>query len=309
MVKLSPPVTFFLGIDGGGTKTQCVVGDETRVLGSARAGGCNIVRVGEELARKHLHAAIHEACRVARIMPQQVATACVGVAGVTATGVPEKIKAIVAEALRGQIEVVGDMDIALEAAFGDGPGVIVIAGTGSIALGRDKDGRTARVGGWGYAISDEGSAYWIGRELVRRALHKWTDGDSALPALVRNAWNVHAIDDVVRLANASPPPDFAALFPALMKAANDGDSTARGILQDAAMDLAVLAEELIGRLWGPAPPDVQVATAGGVFAQAAVLRDWFFALLGEWPTASIVPVREVVEPVQGALTRARRAVR
>src|SRR5512138_830632 len=148
-------MAYFLGIDGGGTKTTCLAGDESRVLGSATAGGCSIVRLGEEAARRNLQAAIQQAGEQARISPLQITSVCLGAAGVSATGAREKLAAIIRELVPGRVAVVGDMDIALQAAFSDGPGVIVIAGTGSIACGRNQDGKTARVGGWGYAISDE----------------------------------------------------------------------------------------------------------------------------------------------------------
>ncbi len=163
-------MAYYLGIDGGGSKTTCAVGDETSLLATVTVDASNITRVGEAGARDALQRAIREACRAANISPQQVLRACIGAAGAGRTEIAGIVRDIVAEIISGEIEVVGDMEIALRAAFGGGPGVIVIAGTGSIAFGRDAQGRTARAGGWGFAVSDEGSAHWIGRAAVSAVL-------------------------------------------------------------------------------------------------------------------------------------------
>ena len=105
----------------------------------------------------------------------EISRVCVGLAGAARPEISELVRGMVSETLSGEIKpaeikIVGDMVIALEAAFGSGPGVIVIAGTGSIAYGRNSKGQTARAGGWGFAISDEGSGHWIGRTAVAAAL-------------------------------------------------------------------------------------------------------------------------------------------
>jgi len=146
-------VAIYLGIDGGGSKTSCLIGDETSVLGTGTAGGSNVVRVGEAQARESLAIAIHQACTVANVQPSQITKVCVGLAGAARSEVSQPVRTMISEILSGdgtphstdpdEITVVGDMVIALEAAFGDGPGVIVIAGTGSIAYGRSRDGQIA----------------------------------------------------------------------------------------------------------------------------------------------------------------------
>src|ERR1700730_5382148 len=106
------------------------------------------------------------------------------------------------------MEVVGDIVITLEAAFGPGPGVIAIAGTGSIVYGRDANGQTARAGGWGFAISDEGSGPWAGRRAIAAILSAHDQGlETALSAMILQAWKLNTIDDLVQQANSTPPPD------------------------------------------------------------------------------------------------------
>jgi glucosamine kinase len=120
--------------------------------------------------------------------------------------------------------------------------VIAIAGTGSIAYGRDAAGHTARAGGWGFAISDEGSGHWIGRRAISAILNARDQGlETALTAMVLHAWKLATLDELVQQANSTPPPDFPRLFPVVLRAADQGDAIARDLLADAGAKLANLA--------------------------------------------------------------------
>jgi len=298
-------VAIFLGIDGGGTKTTCVVGDETLVLATATAGGSNVIRLGEEQARRALHESIQQACRMANITLEQVHRVCVGMAGAARPQIGEIARRILAEILSGEILVVGDMVIALDAAFGKGPGIVAIAGTGSIAYGRNSQGGTARAGGWGFAVSDEGSGHWIGRSAVSAILRAHDEGmGSGLFKVVSKAWNLSTLGDLVRAANATPPPDFANLCSEIMAAADSGDISARTVLTQAGAELAALAKIVIARIFEN-ELNVRVAMAGGVFRNSALVRQVFYnSLRSEFPHAAVVPT--VIEPVKGALEIARR---
>jgi len=204
-------VPYYLGVDGGGTKTTCAVGDESHLLATATAGPSNIVRVGEAIARESLQQSVRQACAAAGITPAQVVRTCVGGSGAAHPELAGVVRRCLAEILTAPIEVVGDMQIALEAAFDNGPGVIVIAGTGSIAYGRDPQGSTVRAGGWGFAIGDEGSAHWIGRTAVNAVLRASDPRDgrpeskspqaSPLAAALCKAWGVSSLAEVARAAN------------------------------------------------------------------------------------------------------------
>ena len=307
MLKIIVP--YYLGIDGGGTKTTCAVGDEIRLLASATAGPSNIVRVGEAQARQALEQAVRQACAASGITPEQVACTCVGGSGAARPEVAAIVRGILAEILPTPIDVVGDMETALEAAFGDGPGVIVIAGTGSIAYGRDKSGQTLRAGGWGFEIGDEGSAHWIGRTAVSAVLRASdlsaeTAESSRLAQSLCKAWGVRTLSDLARAANSIPSPDFAALFPAVVASP---DNLAHQVLRNGGRELADLAAVVIRRLFAEDNPvPVPVAMIGGVFRHAAVVRDAFYNELEKFePRAQVMP--QVVDPVEGALRMARKA--
>ena len=300
-------MAIFLGIDGGGSKTACLIGDESSVLGSGSALGSNLVRVGESKAREAVLSAIKQACEVAGITPTQINRTCIGLAGADQPGVSVVVRQMIAEVVSGEIEVVGDMVIALEAAFGRGSGVIVIAGTGSIAYGRNSNGQTARAGGWGHAVSDEGSGHWIGRAAVAAALRATDEGNepaSALLSGIMKFWNVGTRGELVLAANASPAPDFAALLPAVLAAADSGDPDARNILARAGTELANLAGIVIRRLF-PAESAVPVAMSGGVLSNSPLVCQAFYnSLHSLCPRAQVQT--QVVEPVRGALELARK---
>jgi glucosamine kinase len=295
----------FLGIDGGGTKTSCVIGDEYSLLGAGTSGGSNVVRVGERQARESLGAAIRQACAAANVNPTQIQRTCVGIAGGALAEISEVVRRLISEFVSGQIEVVGDMVIAMEAAFGGGPGVIVIAGTGSIAYGRNSKGETARAGGWGFAISDEGSGHWIGRAAVAACMRDHDEERAARSALLENmmkAWSVDSREQLVLIANKSA--DFAALAPAAMFAADAGDATARNVLTQAGAELAILAGIVIRRLFGDAVA-VPVALSGGVFCNSALVRQIVDGnIRSAYPQASLNTA--VIDPVRGALALARK---
>ena len=296
---------YFLGIDGGGSKTSCLLGDEQSVLVSATGPGSNPIRVGEECSRKALQGVVREVCATARIQPSQIARTCIGMAGAARPQIEKQVRGVLSDLVGGEVAVVGDMVIALEAAFRGGSGLIVIAGTGSIAYGRNERGETARAGGWGFAISDEGSGHWIGRAAVAEAMRAHDLGEnSVLISSIMNTWHLGSRDDVVRAANAIPPPDFAELLPQVLAAATSGDSRANEILTQAGTELAQLARIVAERLWRAQQP-FRVALAGGVFQNSPLVRQVFSnSLRSLHPQAEIDA--KVAEPAQGALWLARK---
>jgi N-acetylglucosamine kinase-like BadF-type ATPase len=305
-------VPYFLGIDGGGTKTTCAVGDESQVLATATTGPSNIIRVGGDQTCESLKQAVRQACDRAGILLEQVIRTCVGAAGAGRPNLATTVRGFLAEILSSPIDVVGDLETALDAAFDTGSGVVVNAGTGSFAYGRDRRGNTARAGGWGFAIGDEGSAHWIGREAVRAILRE-SDNTRGTAEISRHEqfatdlcqrWRVASLLDLARTANSVPPPDFAALFPAV---AASEDSLALKVRSLAGTELARIAALVSQRLF---PNDqiktVPVAMVGGVFRYSKLTKDDFYNELRRLdPRVEISPL--IVEPVQGALRMARRA--
>ena len=303
-------MSYYLGIDGGGTKTTCAIGDESRTLATAKAGPSNIVRVGEAMARESLQQAIRQACAAASVEPSQISRTCVGGSGAARPELAEIVRRCVAEIIPTPVEVVGDMHIALEAVFDSGPGVVVNAGTGSFAFGRDPLGKTARAGGWGFAIGDEGSAHWIGRAAVIALLRASDASDEAagsqLAMALFKAWGVRSLSDLARAGNSIPPPDFSMLFPAVV--ANKHE-LATEVLTAAGRELAAVALVIIRRLFPKGDLNtVPVATIGSVFRHSELVRQVFYNELRRLDDRAEIMTR-VVEPVEGALRMARKAAR
>jgi glucosamine kinase len=301
-------MALYLGIDAGGTKTDCAVSNGAELLGHATGASCKLARVGREKARENLQTVIRQACEAARVAPQDVQHVCIGMAGASLAEAVQWAQATIRELIPDStIYVAGDHVIAHRAAFGISPGVLVISGTGSIAFGRNQNGETARAGGWGPNISDEGSAFWVGREAVAEALRSFDQGKSdGLLAIIAGCWKVSP-EEVIRLANASEPrfPELAGL---IVNAAEQGDAEARDIAERAGKALAGLASAVIQRLW-PQAGIVPVALSGGVLQGSALVRQAFKeAMRVQQPQAAVSFA--YVRPVLGALEiAAQRGVR
>jgi N-acetylglucosamine kinase-like BadF-type ATPase len=298
----------YLGIDAGGTKTDCAVSNGAELLGQATGASAKLARVGKEKARENLQSVIRQACEAGKVAPTEIQHVCIGMAGASLVEAVQWAQQTIRELIPDStIYVAGDHVIAHRAAFGISPGVLVISGTGSIAFGRNQAGETARAGGWGPSVSDEGSAFWVGREAVAEALRSFDFGKSnGLLSTIADCWKV-APEEVIRLANASEP-RFPELAGPVVEAAERGDAQARNIAERAGKALAGLASAVIHRLW-PNGGIVPVALAGGVLQGSALVRQSFKEEMRvQQPQAAVSFA--YVRPVLGALEiAAQRGVR
>jgi glucosamine kinase len=281
------------------------VGDEKSTLGTGSSSSSKVQRVGEARARESLSTAVGEACAQAGISPRQISRACAGITGSARPEIAQVMKEMVRSMVDGEVEIVGDVEVAFEDGFSCRPGAIVIAGTGAIAYGRNSDGQIARAGGWGSLVSDEGSGYWIGVEAVRAALRaRDRRADPAFLARLVDGLGVSGFDDLIVRVNAIPAPDFAMLFPVVLSAAESGDEAARAVLSRAGCELGKMAEIVITRLFGSNA--CEVATHGGVFASNAIVRASFAQQLQTRnPQATLLDHH--IDAARGALMRARKS--
>jgi N-acetylglucosamine kinase-like BadF-type ATPase len=206
------------------------------------------------------------------------------------------------------MQVTDDALIALAGATAGEPGLVVIAGTGSIAFGRNLEGRTARAGGWGYLFGDEGGAFWIARQAIRAA-RRWEE-DWGLPTSLRarllDATGARNINDLLHRCYTPefPRPRVASLSILVNHAAEAGDSAAFEILDTAARELALLVIAVNGQLFAGGKPAL-VTYSGGVFRSRILLgrfRNWMASEEG----VRVMP--PVYGPAIGALLEAYRAV-
>jgi N-acetylglucosamine kinase-like BadF-type ATPase len=240
-----------LGIDAGGTKTVCLLADpDGRIVSEARGPGANLQAVGELEVEKVLHGVMERALGDRPILP---AVICLGIAGVDREGDGEVIAGLMRRiGYKARVVVANDALIALVAGVGDAPGVVVIAGTGSIAYGRNATNEAARAGGWGYVLGDEGSGYWIGRQALRAVVRE-ADGrgrPTALTPLVLSHFSASKPQELVHAiySRVLRPSAIAAVAGAVQRAADGGDALSIEILAVGARELAACAESVVTRL-------------------------------------------------------------
>lgn len=305
--KEASPMPMIVALDGGGTKTRCVVSDGVSILGRGLSTGCNIVRLGEAASRRGIHEAMHQAFCSARVEPSRAEAVCIGVAGSAVLHVREAVQNIIGELVSCPVQVVGDEEIALEAFFRGSPGVLVIAGTGSIAFGRNAKGETAHSGGHGFIISDEGSGQWIGRTAVSSCLRALDAGRQCeLMPLLLDAFGVRTTGELIQSANAVPLADFSRLLPVVLKAEQNGDPIACEVLHRAGRELASIAKAVAVKLAIP-EQELRIALAGGVFEHCPLVRREFErALHRTHPRSEVAGL--VAEPLLGALSLAARSL-
>lgn len=270
----TPPQPLVIGIDAGGTKTQAILADgEGAELARARRGGANLAAHGELAVEKTLHELIDEVLGEAHARPDVI---CLGIAGVDRAEDNAVIQGIMRRiGARARVLITNDALIALVAGVGLGPGVVVIAGTGSIAYGRNERNEAARAGGWGYILADEGSGFWIGRQALR-AVVRAADGRgpaTTLTGMVLEFFGVTRAEQLVRevYRHYLKPSDIARCAGLVERARLDGDAVAAHIASVAADELAASVRSVLRQLAPTAP--IPVVMAGGAFHAVPWLQD------------------------------------
>lgn len=304
---LTDYMPYYLGVDGGQSSTTALIGDETGcVLGAGSGGPCN--HVGAHQGREKLARAVAEcvkrACEHAGLDPQRIRfeAACFGM-----SGGPEDKERILAEILpTSNLFVTHDGLIALAGATAGEPGVATIAGTGSMAFGRNAEGRTARAGGWGYIFGDEGGGFDIVRQALRAMLrHEEGWGlPTALGQAVLEATGARHANEALHAfyTDQWPRSRVATLAKIVDGVAEEGDQVACDILQSAAQQLASLAGSVRGQLWRSGD-SVRIAYIGGVF-HSRILLERFRMLIELAEGGCCQP--PVYGPAAGALLEAYR---
>ena len=287
-----------IGADVGGTKTAVAVSEDGKIVGRADGPGA-AVRPGRALASAStIIEVVRSALSAAGRLHADVLL--VGAAGAGRPTEREELRtALRSENLASQVVVTTDIEIALAAAFGDGPGIVVSAGTGSVAVGRDRTGKQYRIGGYGWQMGDEGSGYAIGRASLG-AVSRAVDGRSpgtALSDRVLRASRSADFDSLVRWAAGASPAEVAALAPHVLAIAAEGDPLAQGIADYAARELSQLAVCLLPKM--DLTPPVRVAITGGLLGPDQPLRKTLLAKLSEEP--AFEPTDAPVDSVAGAL--------
>jgi glucosamine kinase len=303
-------MAFFLGLDAGGTKTDYVLADETHELARARTGTIKRLRADFGTAAASLEQGLAELTAKTGISMQSITRTCIGTAGISVPLVINWLRQAFASRVSGELILIGDVEIALDAAFHGGAGVLVLAGTGSNVAGRTQDEWLTTAGGWGPVLSDQGSGHRIGYEALRAGFLAIDESrpTGLIDAMLQH-WQLASIDLLVEYANSLPSPDFSRLTELVVRLAEAGDEVASEVLQKEGEELAFLTRLIIRRIQsatisGASIHLPEIAFAGSIMEKVRPVRDALVASVKqEFP--AIKTLDGVIDPVTGALWRAR----
>jgi N-acetylglucosamine kinase-like BadF-type ATPase len=305
---------FVLGIDGGGTKSTGLIADPSgNVVSRQTSGATNPNVVGLERSIENLFELISLLCEDAGCAVSDIRSSVVGLAGARSTELKERIAADLAalfthegsKPLRVNIET--DARIALEGAFDGGPGVVIIAGTGSVVIAKANNGEIISVGGWGRILGDEGSGYAIGREALRAItlMYDRRGEQTALKAIVEEKFGWTAREDLVN-AVYQENFDIASIAPIVMDAAINHDLTSQRILQNAAAQMVDQLRSVVMHMG--LLRKVPVCLCGGMLEESTVYSSVLqIKIMKSLPQVDIR--KPVQSPVHGAVCMAIERIR
>lgn len=301
-------MAYYLGLDAGGTKTECALADDATILAKTSAGSIKTMRTSVAEAEKNLDALLDSISLTAGVSLQSISATCIGLAGISVPRIANWTRQALQKRVSGEILLAGDDEVALDAAFRGGPGVLVVAGTGSNIIGRTTDGQLIHVGGWGPALADEGSGSWIGKQAVRAIFDALDRGETTmLLRRVLEHWSLQDIGTLIDRVNQSPGPDFSTLTRIVVECSHMEDKYARHVLEQAGEALgtyAVLAARRVRQSGGREDANPEIAFTGGILRHIPVVKEAMrAAIVRELPQVRVQT--EVVDALQGAIWRAR----
>ncbi len=295
----------YLGVDGGGTKTAFMLIDQTgEVLAYDIKGGSNYLQIGKEVIKDVLSEGILAVSKQAGININQINFAFLGIPcyGEDKEG-DQLIEETVAGILLGDNYVIGnDVEAGWAGSLACKPGINIVAGTGSIGYGKDQQGKSERCGGWGCFLGDEGSAYWLGKKLIK-LFTKEADGrleKTLVYQIIRDEYELQNDFDFISLIYdrlECKREKIAALAPLLSQAARKADKFAVSIFDEAAKELSLMVKFLIKSLDFPTDQVIPVSYSGGVFKAGELILSPLSKHLSLEPVKLVTPL---MQPVTGA---------
>lgn len=298
-----------VGVDGGGTKTRALLTDERGERIAEAVGAGSAVKPQEaERSAGIIAGVVRDVLDNGALGDSRPRVLCVGVAGVGRETERQALwEALTTHQLADEVIVQTDLAVALDDAFLDGPGILLIAGTGSSAFGRGPTGTTGRCGGWGPNIGDEGGGAWIGKRAlsVVAAASDGREPETPLTGAVLTAAEVAETSELIRWAAAATPATFATLAPIVMQVADGGDLRANSIVSLAVEELALHVRSLARQLFTDERASIPVAFTGGLLSKGSSLRKRL-----EHRLKTAVPGAQIhaseIDPARGAVRGALR---
>lgn len=307
----APTEIVVIGVDGGGSSTRVYVADErAQVLFKAIGDGSAVKPGAESDSAEVIGALVRNSvidAEMGHLMPRALV---VGVAGVgreaQKIALQQELERL---ELADAVVVISDAEAAMEDAFGEGPGVLLIAGTGSIAWGRSPAGTMARCGGWGPVFGDEGSGAWLGRKALQviAAAHDGREPETALTGAVLTALELDDVPAIITWASSATPADLASLAPAVLSAAEVGDLRANTVVTMAVEELALHIRALARSLFVDERAAIPVALHGGLLGRGRPMRKRLEHRLKTLVPGAVVR-HQSVDAARGAVQMALRTI-
>jgi len=303
------PAPLVVGVDGGGTRTRVVLADANGVVLARTEGAASSLLPGHESeAADLIKALIAEVLTIAERTETRPAVCVVGVAGAGQERAAQALwSALASRRIADDVSVQSDATIAMDDAFGDSAGILLIAGTGSVAFSRAPDGRLERCGGWGPNVGDEGSAAWLGRRAlsVITAAQDGREPDTALVGAVLTALEFESLNDIIPWAADASPGKLATLAPVITQVAASGDLRANALISFCVEELAMHVRTLARRCFMDERAAIPVALAGGLMGKGSLVRKRLEQRLKSAVPGATVRAEDV-DAARGAIRRARR---
>ena len=298
-----------VGVDGGGSRTRVVLADAAgHVLARVEGAGTALTPGQEGVAADIIKALIADVLMSVDRTETRPAVCVVGVAGAGQERAAQALwSALASRRVADDVSVQADATIAMDDAFGDSAGVLLIAGTGSVAYSRAPDGRLERCGGWGPNIGDEGSGAWLGRRAlsVITAANDGREPDTALTGAILTALELESLDDLIPWAADATPGHYATLAPVVAKVASTGDLRANALISFCVEELSLHIRTLARRCFMDERAAIPVAFAGGLLSKGSLVRKRLEQRLKSAVPGATVRAEEV-DAARGAVRRARR---
>jgi glucosamine kinase len=303
------PLPLVVGVDGGGSRTRVVLADANGNILARTEGAATALTPGYESASADvIKALIGEVLGMAERTETRPAVCVVGVAGGGQERPSQALwSALASRRVADDVSVQADATIAIDDAFGDAAGVLLIAGTGSVAFARAPDGRMERCGGWGPNVGDEGSGAWLGRRAlsVVTAAHDGREPETALTGAVLTALELEAIEELIPWSADATPAMLATLAPVVAQVASTGDLRANALISICVEELVLHIRTMARRCFVDERAAVPVAFTGGLLGKGSLVRKRLEHRLKSAVPGATVRTEEV-DAARGAVRRARR---
>ncbi|MCC6246127.1 MAG: hypothetical protein IT353_25055 [Gemmatimonadaceae bacterium] len=306
--EVTESLPLVVGIDGGGTRTRVILADANGVVLSKVEGAGTALTPGYEAdAADIIKALIGDVLAQANRADTRPAVCVVGVAGAGQERAAQALwSALASRRVADDVSVQADATIAMDDAFADSAGILLIAGTGSVAYSRAPDGRLERCGGWGPRVGDEGSGAWLGRRAlsVVTASHDGREPETALSGALLTALELESLDELIPWAAEATPAKLATIVPVVCQVAATGDLRANALISLCVEELVLHVRTLARRCFVDERAAIPLALSGGMMAKGSLIRRRLEQRLKSAVPGATVRAEDV-DAARGAVRRAR----